>query len=209
MSRLFGLIKCGGLLATAIASSLAGCANKPDAVYELASKTDANVGLLSAQLHQIARDSNELYDKRADNIARQWRATAQGRATLDADVWLTRKVGDGGDLAVMDDLKKSLHLSDEAVAAVESADKARREQLATAKVKIDEKTEPLGKVTSALGALASHESAQERAKLVAGFGKEVRDDVKKQLDDGTASSNAAKALVDKVKAASAPASATK
>lgn len=197
------------LLVAAVAVLLTGCANRPDAVYELANKTDANVGLLTQQLHQIASDSSELYGKRVDNIARQAHVTSAGRAKLDADLWLTKKVGDGDDLVVMNDLKESLKLFSDAAASVESADKARRDQLAAARVKIDEITEPLGKVTSALTALAKQESTQERAKIVVAFGKEVREDVKKQLDDGSSSSNAAKALIDKIKAASVPPTLTK
>jgi len=193
-------------LAVAASAVSAGCANRPDAVYELANKTDANVGLLAAQLHQIARDSDELYDKRAANIARQAQVTAQARGRLTADLWLTKKVGDGSDLTLMDDLKDWLSQADQLARSAQDADKTRREALAAAKERIDEKTVPLGKVSSALSALAKRETAEERAKLIAGFGKEVRDDVKKELDDGAASSNAAKALLDHIKGAAAPAS---
>lgn len=194
------------LLAAAAMVLLTGCASRPSAVYELANKTDANVGLLAAQLHQIAQDAKALYDRRATHIAQQARESAQARVRLTTDLWLTRKVGDGGDLALMDELEDWLTQADKLAADAEVADRARREEIAAAKVKMDEKTEPLGKASSALSALAQRESARERAKLIAGFGKEVRDDVKKQLDDGSASSNAAKALLDQVKHPTAPAS---
>lgn len=194
------------LVSIVAAVLLTACASQTNAVDELANKTDANVGLLSAQLRQMVRDNDELYDWRVANIAREARVTAQVRARFAGDLWLTKKVGDSSDLSLMEELEDWLRQADELATSVEDADKVRRAELAAAKQKIDAKTEPLGKVSSALSALAKRESAQERAKFMASFGKEVRDDVKKQLDDGAESSNAAKALLDHIKGAAAPAS---
>lgn len=200
-------LKLAATIAAAGSMALAGCASTPDAVYELANKTDANVGLLSAQLHQIALDSSELYDRRASNIAWQASATAQMRIRFTTDLWLTRKVGDADDLALMGDLEDWLKQANDLAASAEEDDKTRRAQLAAGKVKIDEKAVPLGKVANALSALATRETAKERAKMIASFGKEVRNDLKKQLDDGSTSSNAAKALLVQAKVFAAPASA--
>jgi hypothetical protein len=179
---------------------LGGCASTPEPVLQLAEKSSANAGVVSARLRQLADASDALYANRAANISHLHAVNASQRASLEYDLALTRKVGQEADLALMKELQAWTAEVDKLFADAAGAEKTRREELAAAQVKIDTRSHALQKVAQTLSSLAQKESAGERAKLLAAFASEVRDDVKKQLEDGSASSAAAKDLLDHLKA---------
>jgi len=185
-------------------ASLAGCAHTPDPVLELAEKSSANVGVVSARLRQLSDESDALFAQRAANVARLHSVNAVQRANLQYDMALTRKVGQEADLALMKDLQSWVEEVDKTLATAAGAERSRREELAAAQVKLDTKAKALQKVADVLTTLSHNESTSERVKLIKAFASEVRDDVKKQLDDGSASSNEAKALLDHLKASVTP-----
>jgi hypothetical protein len=177
----------------------AGCASTPEPVLELAEKSSANVGVVSARLRQLSDQSGALYANRAANISHLHAVNATQRAHLEYDLALTRKVGQEADLALMKDLQDWTAEVDRIFSESAGAEKARREELLVARASIDTRTQALDKVAQTLSALAQKESAGDRARLMAAFALEVRDDVKKQLDDGSNASAAAKALLDQLK----------
>lgn len=179
---------------------LGGCASTPEPVLQLAEKSSANAGVVSARLRQLADASDALYANRAANISHLHAVNASQRASLEYDLALTRKVGQEADLTLMKELQAWTAEVDQLFAAAAGAEKTRREELAAAQVKVDARSQALQKVAQILSSLAQKESAGERAKLLAAFAGEVRDDVKKQLEDGSVSSAAAKDLLDHLKA---------
>ena len=182
-----------------------GCATPPS-VHELADKTSANVGIVSARLRQLAEESNRLYATRADNIARLDGANATARANLAYDLALTRKIGQQADVNLIKDIKAWMGEIDQIAAGTADAEKQRRESLLASQAKIDPKSQALQKVAETLAALASEESVAERVKLLQKFAVEVRDDMKKELDNGSVAATRAKALLEHVRATLAPAS---
>ena len=188
------------MAAIAALACLGGCASTPEPVLQLAEKSSANAGVVAARLRQLAEASDALYASRAANISHLHAVNASQRASLEYDLALTRKVGQDADLALMEDLQAWTAEVDKLFADAAGAEKLRRDELAAAQVKIDSKSQALQKVAQTLSSLAQKESAGERARLLAAFATEVRDDVKKQLDDGSASATAAKDLLDHLKA---------
>jgi hypothetical protein len=182
-----------------------GCATPPP-VHELADKTSANVGIVSARLRQLADESNRLYASRADNIARLDGANATARANLAYDIALTRKVGQQADVDLIKDIQAWMAEIDQIAAGAADAEKQRRGALLASQAKIDAKSQALQKVAETLAALAKEESVAERVKLLQKFAVEVRDDMKKELDDGSVAATRAKALLEHVRATLAPAS---
>ena len=179
---------------------LGGCASTPEPVLQLADKSSANAGVVSARLRQLADASDALYASRAANISHLHAVSANQRASLNYDLALTRKVGQDADLALMKEMQTWTASVDQLFADAADAEKTRRDELAAKQVKIDTRSQALQKVAQTLSSLAKEDSTGERARLLAAFAGEVRDDVKKQLDDGSASSTAAKALLDQLKA---------
>jgi hypothetical protein len=123
----------------------------------------------------------------------------QSRARYLYDLALTEKSGDKKDL----DLKKELETwkaeIDKIFAAAAGAEQQRRDALLAGEVKIDTKAQSLQKIAESLSALAKEESREERVRALRKFASEVRNDVKKELDSGTASANAAKSLLDGIR----------
>ena len=189
------------LLIAAATTALGGCASTSEPVLQLAEKSSANAGVVSARLRQLGEASDALYANRAANVARLHAATATERAQLNYDLALIRKVGEDADLALMKELQDWIAQIDQLFAQAAQAEKTRRDELAAAQTHIDNRAQALQRVAQVLSSLAQKETAAERAKLLALFASEVREDVKKQLEDGSASSLAAKALLDQLKAA--------
>lgn len=177
---------------------LFGCAT-PDSVHQLAEVTSANVGVLGTRLNQLAEESDRLYAMRAENVAHMHAVNEQSRARYLYDVALTEKSGDKKDLELKKELEAWKAEVDNIFAAAVGAEQRRRDSLLAGEVRIDTKAKDLQKIAETLAVLAKEESREERIRALRKFASEVRDDVKKELDSGTASANAAKNLLDKVR----------
>jgi len=181
---------------------LHGCATE-QSVLDLADKTSANVGIVSATLRQLSDESSRLYANRADNIVRLSAVTATHRANYAYDIALTKKVGQKAELELIDELKVWVKEVDGIYAAALNAERDRKAALLEQQTKIDTKTEAMQRLAQTLSTLAKRDSSTDRLKFMKSFAKELRDDVKKQLDDGTETAARAKALLDQVKSSSA------
>ncbi len=185
------------LIVSALAA-LTGCAS-PAPVLDLADKTSANVGIVSARLRELAAESDGLYQSRVDNISRLAAVNVRSRAELAYDEALTKRVGGQGDLDTAGDLKAWKQQVDQIFAGAAQAEKERREELLGKQVKLDVKSQALAQVADALATLAKKESFADRAKALSQFAATTRDDVKKELDSGTRTANAANALLSRIK----------
>lgn len=179
--------------------ALSGCASTPDSVHELAGVTSANVGVLGARLRQVTDESNRLYARRVENVAQLHADNARTRAEYSYDLALTKKSGDKDDLDLIEELEAWVAEVDKIFADSANAGKERREALLAGQVRIDTKTQALQKIAESLSALAREASRAERVKAFQKFASEVAKDVKKELDSGSDSANAAKKLLDEVR----------
>jgi hypothetical protein len=179
-------------------AALAGCATSAP-VLELADKTSANVGVLSAQLRQLATESDQLYTQRVNNISQLAGVNARARAQLTYDLALTRKVGQQSDIDTANDLQAWKQEVDQIFADAASAEKQRHDELLGKQTRLDVKGQALQQVAAALSTLASKESPAERAQAIAKFATATRGDIKSDLDSGTQSAAEAKALLDQIK----------
>ena len=66
--------------------------------------------------------------------------------------------------------------------------------------RIDAKSPQLQRVAETLSALAKEDSASDRVQFLRKFVLEVRDDTRKNLQDGSDSAEAAQKLLDKIRA---------
>jgi hypothetical protein len=187
------------VIVASVAAQLVGCST-PVPVLDLAEKTAANAGILSTRMHQLAAESDSLFVNRVHNIEALISGVAEQRAAFDLDVLLTRRAGQQADLEMLDNIRRR-RVETDAITAARGADAAleRRKALLDAQVKHDTRTEALHSVAEKLTVLAKESSTEERAKLFTQFARAVRDDVRKQLDDGSAASKAAKELIDELK----------
>ena len=79
---------------------LIGCTT-PQAVRDLSEKTAINAGIISAQLKSFSRESNQLSELRAANIARLHGVNAALRASYEYDVALAEKSGERSKLSLI------------------------------------------------------------------------------------------------------------
>jgi hypothetical protein len=186
-------------IACAVALLLSGCATTPDSVHQLAEVTASNVGVLGARLKQLADESDRIYKKRAENVARLRALNAQSRARYDYDIALTRKSMAVDDLALKKEIEDWKEQVDQILQSAAGAEQERRNALNAKEVKIETRATELLKIAESLSTLAKEENRSDRARMLALFAKEVRDDIKKDLDSGGESADAAKMLIDKVR----------
>ena len=180
------------------AAGLAGCATSSP-VLDLADKTSANVGIIGARLRELAAESDRLYQQRVTNISQLAEVNARSRAELTYDEALTKKVGAQSELDTADDLKAWKDQVDQIFASAAGAEKQRRDELLGKQTRLDVKSQALQQVAETLAVLAQKESFADRAKVLSQFAATTRDDVKKGLDSGTQSANAANALLTQIK----------
>jgi outer membrane murein-binding lipoprotein Lpp len=179
---------------------LSGCAT-PAPVLDLADKTSANVGIVSAQLRQLAVQSDKLYASRAQNVSRLQATNASSRAALAFDKALTEKVGQKADLDLIHDLQDWGKQVDDIFASAAGVEMEKQDAILARQVKIDAKSKALQDVAGKLSTLAAKESVTDRLLMIGSFSSAVRDDVSKGLEDGSGSAAEAKILLDHLKIA--------
>jgi hypothetical protein len=177
-----------GVLALVLGTA---CAT-PSAPQLLADRTAANAGVIGAQLRALARDSGDVTDLRAANVARLHAANAQSRASYNYDIALTKKAGGEANVDLADQLDD---WGKEVDAIFKAAENAERERKA-AVLATDTRSEALAQLAEALAALARDDSPAERAKFLAGHAGEVRKELDKQLEQSNKSATNAKAATD-------------
>jgi hypothetical protein len=183
---------------TLLVSSGCVTTTTPEPVLQLAERTGANAGILSVELAKAARDSREVTEARAATIARLHGVNTELRAHYDFDVLLTRRSGQGADLETIKTLEEWHKQADALFKGVGEAASARKAEIVGKALALDTKSEALKSVAGRLARLAEADKPEDRARFLAGFIKQVRDDVQTQLDKSDTSAQRAKALLQNV-----------
>jgi len=183
-------------IAVLATTALAGCSTPPE-VRELAGRTAATVGTISAHLRQLDQNSRDIATQRAAIVARLHSENARIRAEHEYDVELTRQTGGDANLKLIKALdewakKDQVRRADFAAIAAE-----REKRVLDAQQRLDTRTQALAEVAQGLAELAKEEKARDRASFLAGYAR----DLKKELDDALAqdddTARAAKDLIDR------------
>lgn len=186
------------IAACALAVVLGACASVPEPVNQLAERTGANAGVLGVQLAKLSRESKEIAEMRAQTIARLHAVNAELRAHYNLDVALSRKAGQAGDLELIDVMKEWHKEVEEIFRGVDEAEAARKAEILSHITSLDTKADALRAVADRLARIAEVEKPEDRARFLAGFVKEVRADVNRELEKDDAAANSAKALLKTV-----------
>jgi hypothetical protein len=178
---------------------LASCAGSSPEVRSLAEKTGANVGVISAQLERLGRNSRDVAELRADNIARLHGANARLRAQYEIDIELTKKSGGEKNLALIKKVKAWRDKVQAILDKAENAEAERKEQILKTQTSLDTRKKALAEIAQGLAALANEETAKDRVRFLKGFAKELKTAFDEAIEADTKSAKAAKSLLDKAK----------
>jgi hypothetical protein len=179
-------------------SFLSSCSTQRP-VRDLAERTAANAGVISAQLGMLAQESSDLADQRAANVSRLHAANAQLRANYNYDVALTKRSGGQSNLNLIGLLESWGKEVDDIFKAAGDAERERKAAILATQKALDPKSESLGQIAQALATLAHEESGAQRATFLAGYARELAGEIKIQLEQSNKSSTAAKKLLADVK----------
>jgi hypothetical protein len=186
----------------AAASLLCACAGTPEAVRELAERTGANAGILGAQLEKLSRESKELAEARAQAISSLHAVNTELRASYNFDLLLTKKSGQGQSLQLIEVLQQWHKEADEVFKGVDAAGRTRKAEILSNVTKLDTKADALKATAQRLAKMAEADKPEDRARFLAGFAKQVRDDVQKQIEQDDPSAKKAKELLQEAGVAS-------
>jgi hypothetical protein len=178
---------------------LSACATEQP-VRNLAERTAANAGVISAQLKRLNHESSEVAELRATNIATLHAANAQLRANYNYDMALTKRSGGQSNLNLINLLETWGKEIDEIFKVAENAEKERKAAILSTQRALDPKSESLAQVAQALATLAKEESSEDRARFLAGYARQLDAETKTQLELNNRSATEAKKLLGQVKA---------
>jgi len=190
---------CSALSLCLFLGFISSCSTQRSA-SQLAERTAANAGIVSAQLNMLAQDSRDLADLRATNISRLHAANTQLRANYNYDVALTKRSGGQANLSLISLLETWGKEVEEIFKVANEAEEERKTAILATQAALDPKSESLGQIAQALATLARDDSSAQRAKFLAGYARELAAEIKMQLDQSNASAVAAKKLLGGVKA---------
>ncbi len=177
---------------------LAACSST-QSVNNLAERTAANAGIISAQLNMLAQDSSQLADLRAANIAQLHASNTALRASYNYDLALTKKSGGQANLNLIDDLEEWHEKVNDIFEAADNAEEERKKAILDTQTKLVTKSEALTEIAQSLAALAKEESSVQRAIFLAGFARQLQTEIDKQLEQSNESSTLAKKLLGELK----------
>lgn len=182
---------------------LGGC-QTPPAVYELAEKTSASAGTFQQRLGEMAFQSKVLAARRADNVASMDALNAELDSYLKRELYMREKASAAGEWPRIDALIRELTSLRDELVAIENAAKFsqqdRRASVLALHADLNAFHAAMRDAATALNALAKQESDTERAAFLGKFLLDVQESVHEELKASDAAAQAAKGLVDKVKA---------
>jgi hypothetical protein len=186
------------LVCTLCLAVLSACATPPS-VRNLAERTATNTGVISAQLNRLAQESGQLAELRAANITQLHAANTALRVRYNYDLALTKKSGAQTNLDLIPQLEAWLTEVDGILKASDAAEQERKATILATQTKLDTKSAGLGEIAQALATLAKEESVPQRASFLAGFAKQLKEEIDTQLDQSNKSATHAKKLLDELK----------
>ena len=187
------------LLAGVLCSFALTACSTPHPVLDLADKTAANSGILSAQLNKLSLTYSQLAELRAENIAQLHAANTAIRARYIYDLELTKKSGGQDNLKLIDEIEEWQKKVQGIFISSGEAEKHRKEAVLQTQTKLDTKAESLNSIAQTLASLAKDEPYKERAKFLGLYAKSMKDELDKQLAKDELSSKEAKSLLEEVK----------
>ena len=179
-------------------SILAACSSTQP-VNNLAERTAANAGIISAQLNMLAQDSRQLSELRAANISQLHSSNTALRASYNYDLALTKKSGRQSNLSIIGKLEDWHDEVNGIFKVADSAEKDRNKAILDTQTKLNTKSEALADIANALAALAKEESSTQRAIFLGGFARQLQKELDTQLNQSNKSSEHAKALLGDLK----------
>jgi outer membrane murein-binding lipoprotein Lpp len=178
---------------------LVGCSGPAKEVLQLADKTAANVGTISAHLRQLSQNSREMAGLRADSIARLHQANAKLRADYEYDVELVRKSGDASNLALIGEIETWTKKVDDIFKKSEDVAEARRKLVLDTQSALDAKSKALSGIAQLLATLAKEDKPKDRVRFLKGFAEDLKSNLDRALKADDAGAKAATKLVDSTK----------
>jgi hypothetical protein len=112
---------------------------------------------------------------------------------------LTKKSGAQTNLDLITQLEAWLKEVDGIFKVTNDVEKERKAAILATQIKLDTKSEELGEIAQALATLAKEESVAQRASFLAGFAKELAEEIDTQLNQSNKSATHAKKLLDELK----------
>ena len=156
--------------------------------------------LFRSHLADLAANSQQLAQRRADHIVAMEAFNAQLDAALQRELYMQQHARSGSEWNEMKSLMDELAaLRDDLLRIAQSArtlQADRRKELLAAQTSLETYKKALRDAAAALGALAHVQSDSESAKFVGTYSRDVRDEVKKALDADNKTAKAANALID-------------
>jgi hypothetical protein len=185
------------LTAIVLATTI-GCASQMPA-RTLAEKTAANVGVISSYMERLASSSRAMTERRAANVAELHAANAELRARYRYDVELTKKAGQGGDVALVKDIEAWGKTVEELRVDRAKAAADHQQAILAARQEIDTQSDVLSDIAIALAGLAQEESTADRLRFMVGYTMQVKAQLDKRLEEDDDSAKRAKLLLDSLK----------
>ena len=186
------------LLSVLLGGLLVACTT-PSEVRDLADKTAANVGTISAHLRQLGQNSEEIATLRADNISRLHAVNTEMRARFEYDVELTKKASGQGFQTLIDQIKVWGDKVKEIFDKAKDTEAKRKQATLTTQTSLGDKSKALAEIAQALAALAQEEKPADRLRFLKGYAKDLKKELDTALEADNDSAKAAKKLLEEAK----------
>lgn len=187
------------VLCILLAGLLAACTT-PSEVRKLADKTAANVGMISVQLQRLERNSRDIAEFRAANIAQLHAANTELRARYEYDVELTKKASGEEFLGLIDQIRVWAEKVQEIFAKGQNADAELKTQILATQTKLDTQSKALAEIAQALATLAKEDKLSDRVRFLKGYAKDLKKELDTALEADDETAKAAKELIEGAKA---------
>ena len=184
---------------TVLLTGLLTACGTPQEVRDLADRTAANVGTISAHLQRLGQNSKEIAVLRADNISRLHAINSEMQARYEYDIELTKKAGRGDNLTLIDQIKAWGEKVKKIFAKAEDMEAKHKEKILATQTKLENKSKSLAEVAQALAALAKEDKVADRLRFLKGYAKDLKKELDKSLEADNKSAEAAKSLLSSAK----------
>lgn len=182
------------LLAACAGMATLGCQN-PGSVRQIATSTAANVTTIESGIRRLAGQSEQVWEARSRNVARQHGVVTSLRADYELDRELVRKTGANAD-AIANELARWSKKIVETYQKADGAEERMRDQLLAQRTALEQRRQALSAVARNLAELGDEESFKDRLGFLGGYLAEVGKEVKTRQDASEKAGAAAKADVE-------------
>lgn len=177
---------------------LSACAT-PDEIHQLATKTAANVGIISVHLRRLSQNSSDIAESRAAIISRLHAENVKIRAEIDLDIKLTKKTGGAANLALIQQIEDWTRDDDARIEKDKKAEAERNTRVLETQTKLAIETKALADIAQKLASLAKEDSSRDRVNFLKGYATDLKKELDKALKADNDSVDAARKLLENVK----------